>query len=92
MSLSKHQQKLYKKEKEMKERLKAGQTPEERAEARKKAEAGAQAFKCTVCMLTFSVSQGKANPPMALVDHAKSKHPDKSIPDCFPHLNPVSKA
>lgn len=58
MSLSKHQQKLYKKEKEMKAKLAAGQTPEERKAAREAAAAGAQAFKCLLCMQTFSVSQG----------------------------------
>jgi hypothetical protein len=90
MSLSKHQQKLYKKEKEMKERLKSGQTPEERAIARAAATADAQAAKCSICLATFAVSQLRRNPPMDLVKHCEQKHPKEPIPSCFGFLNPVS--
>jgi hypothetical protein len=67
----------------------SGGTPEERAAAKKKAEAGSQAGKCEVCKQTFSVSQCRGNPPQALLDHVTNKHKDTPFPDCFKHLNPV---
>ena len=63
-------------------------TPEERAAAKKKAEAGAQAAKCAICMQTFAINQIRGNPPAQLVAHCKEKHPDDPIPSCFDFLNP----
>jgi hypothetical protein len=67
-------------------------TPEERAAAKKKAEAGAQAAKCAVCMQTFAVSQTRGNPPTQLINHCETKHKGEPIPSCFDFLNPVCMA
>ena len=72
----------------MKERLKAGQTPEERAAARAAATADSQAAKCAICLQTFAVSQLRRNPPPDLVRHCEEKHPGEPIPSCFDFLNP----
>lgn len=64
-----------------------GSTPEERAAARKAAEAGAQAATCAICKQTFSTSQARGNPPTGLMQHHSLKHANEPIPKCFPHLN-----
>jgi hypothetical protein len=81
MSLTKHQQKLYKerREKEMKERLKSGQTPEERARNRegrcRQLLTHKQGAKWPICLATFAASELRRNLPMDLVKHCEQQRP-----------------
>jgi hypothetical protein len=67
----------------------SGANPEERAAARKAAQAGAEAAKCAICLQTFAVSQTRGNPPTQLINHCELKHKTETIPSCFDFLNPV---
>uniref|UniRef100_A0A7S4CPR2 At2g23090-like zinc-binding domain-containing protein n=1 Tax=Eutreptiella gymnastica TaxID=73025 RepID=A0A7S4CPR2_9EUGL len=83
MSMSKLQQKLYKKEKEAKEKARANagkqlQTPEGKAKAAK----DQQAYKCGICMQTFMCT----TKPAQLQQHCENKHPKADIAKCFPEL------
>ena len=63
---------------------KLGKTDEERAEARKKAAADSEAFKCKICMQTFM-----CNVKMELLyNHVTARHDDKkaSPGSCFDQL------
>eukprot|EP00937_MAST-01D_sp_MAST-1D-sp2_P003436 g3436.t1 len=62
-------------------------TPEERAEAAKRAKADAEAIACILCKQTFTSSQARGNPPRALNDHVTSKHPGMTPDQCFTILN-----
>ena len=75
MSLTKHQQKLYKKEKEMKKNAPKGMSDEGKTKSAK----DAAAFSCIICKQTFPVTTKAA----ALLAHVDSKHSKNKPEDCF---------
>ena len=58
-------------------------TPEERAEAAKRAKQDAEANACLICKQTFTLSQARGNPPKALVDDCNLRHAGVPISQCF---------
>ena len=80
MSLSKLQQKLYKKEKERKKA--AGKNTALSAESKAKVLKDQQAHMCSFCRQTFPVNAT----PVLLEQHAASKHPGKAVEDLFPEI------
>eukprot|EP00937_MAST-01D_sp_MAST-1D-sp2_P006295 g6295.t1 len=86
MSMSKLQQKLYKKEKERK--AAAGKKSASSAESKAKLAKDQTAFICSICRQAFPV-----NATVALLEqHAISKHPDKTPEELFPAIVSLREA
>ncbi|EQC27508.1 hypothetical protein SDRG_14709 [Saprolegnia diclina VS20] len=86
MSMNKLQMQLKKKEKERKAAGKKGSIVS--SETKAKSAADAEAYICSVCRQSFSVT---SRPPV-LVTHAESRHPKLSPEQCFSSLANVEKA
>ena len=80
MSLSKLQQKLYKKEKERKKL--AGKNTALSAESKAKVLRDQQAHICAICRQTFPVNATC----VLLEQHAASKHEGKAVEELFPEI------
>eukprot|EP00798_Chlamydomonas_sp_ICE-L_P022772 gene22772-29940_t len=78
MSLTKGQQKAYKKMKEQKNAGPKGASSEGKA----KSKADQVAHICQICKQTFIVTAKAAQ----LVEHAASRHPKSTAEACFPEL------